>query len=134
MTDAAISNTRGTAQAVITLDVAPGSEAEFRALEGRLGAACQAFPGFLASEVVRPVEGIQDHWAIRVRFDSPELLQIWIASETRRRLLQELAPLLLDRQEEKTVAADGPPPGGVTVLLHTRPRAGKEQAYARWQA
>src|SRR5207248_1164579 len=28
----------------------------------------------------------------------------------------------------------GPAPSGVTVLLHTRPRAGKEQAYARWQA
>src|SRR5947208_8396992 len=35
---------------------------------------------------------------------------------------------------ETAQAAPGPAPSGVTVLLHTRPRAGKEQAYARWQA
>src|SRR5438067_10238808 len=98
MTDAATSADPETAQAVITLNVAPGNEAEFRALEGRLGAACQGFPGFLASETVRPVEGIQDHWAIRVRFDSPERLQAWLTSETRRQFLRELAPLLLDEQ------------------------------------
>ena len=87
MTETPSSGDARTAQAVITLKVAPGSEAEFSALEGRLGAACQTFPGFLASEIVQPVAGVQDHWALRVRFASPEHLQAWLDSETRRRLL-----------------------------------------------
>jgi antibiotic biosynthesis monooxygenase (ABM) superfamily enzyme len=134
MTDTARSDDAGTAQAVITLKVAPGSEAEFRALEGRLGAACQSFPGFLTSEIVQPVAGVQEHWALRVRFASPERLQAWLDSDTRRQLLEEMAPLLLDQQEEKTVVEARAAPGGVTVLLHTRPRAGKEAEYSRWQA
>src|SRR5947208_9027902 len=126
MTETPSSGDARTAQAVITLKVAPGSEAEFSALEGRLGAACQTFPGFLASEIVQPVAGVQDHWALRVRFASPEHLQAWLDSETRRRLLEEMAPLLLDRQEVKAVVGPEAAAGGVTVLIHTRPRAGKE--------
>jgi uncharacterized protein len=134
MTEAAHSDDAGPAQAVITFEVAPGNEAEFNALEARLSAACQAFPGFLANEILRPVAGVQDHWAIRIRFDSAARLLAWLESDTRHALLEELAPLLLHQEVEKTVLAPETPAGGVTVLIHTRPRAGKEEEYARWQA
>src|SRR4051812_30309699 len=94
----------GTAQAIITLKVAPGNEAAFRALEGRLAAAEQGFPGFLASEMIRPVPGVQEHWALRLQFDSPQRLRAWLESEQRHQLLQELVPLLLEPQKEQTLA------------------------------
>src|SRR5437016_5907905 len=107
MTDAAISEAPGIAQALITLNVAPGNDAEFRLLEGRLGAACQAFPGFLASELVRPVEGIQDHWAVRVRFDSPERLQAWLDSAARREWLEKGEPLFEQTGERRLAGGFG---------------------------
>jgi antibiotic biosynthesis monooxygenase (ABM) superfamily enzyme len=133
MSDAVTGNDAGEAQALITLAVAPGKEAEFHALEGRLDTACQAFPGFLSVERVPPVPGVQDHWALRLRFDSAEHLQAWLDSEPRRQLLQEMAPLLADAQEEKAVATVRPGTAGVTVLIHTQPRAGHEAEYERWQ-
>ena len=61
MSDPAGVRHREGAQALITLAVAPGKEAEFHALEGRFDAACQAFPGFLSIERVVPVAG---GWAV----------------------------------------------------------------------
>jgi antibiotic biosynthesis monooxygenase (ABM) superfamily enzyme len=121
------------AQAVLTLQVAPGREAEFAAVEGRLGAAAQLFAGFLGSEISRPVAGVQDNWAVRVQFDSPERLAAWLESDVRRGLLEEMAPLLEGQLEEKAVTASRAAPAGVTVLLHTQPKAGSEREYARWQ-
>jgi antibiotic biosynthesis monooxygenase (ABM) superfamily enzyme len=134
MSDAAASDQVEGAQALITVAVAPGKEAEFHALEGRLDAECQAFPGFLSIERVVPAAGGQGHWALRLRFNSAEHLKAWLDSEPRRQLLQEMGPLLADGQHEKALTTAGPGPSGVTVLIHTRPRAGHEAEYERWQA
>lgn len=133
MNDLTRASDTGPVQAVITLKVVPEREAEFRALEGRLGAACLTFPGFLASELRTPVPSVQEHWVSRFSFDTPEHLKGWLDSEIRHRLLEEMSPLLLEGWEESVVPAVRPAGDGVTVFLHLRPRPGREREYARWQ-
>lgn len=52
------------------------------------------FPGFLATDVIRPV-GSGVRFIVVVRFDSEAGAQSWLASETRARLLAEAMPWLV---------------------------------------
>src|SRR5207248_1651553 len=118
MTDRA-SGDAGGAQAIITLKVAPGSEAEFRDLEGRLGAACQGFPGFLASEMIQPVAGVQEarifparppyqpEWATAYSFDTQAHLQNWLDSPVRREWLEKGGPLFEQTAERRLAGGFG---------------------------
>jgi antibiotic biosynthesis monooxygenase (ABM) superfamily enzyme len=134
MSDLMEKETPGVARSVIALEVAPGKTTEFAAFEGRMTAACQAFPGFLSIEIARPDAGVQDQWISRISFDSLERLTAWLESDTRHQLLREEASLALKRSEEMLVAAPEPAQEGVTVILHTRPCPGSEAEYERWQS
>jgi antibiotic biosynthesis monooxygenase (ABM) superfamily enzyme len=53
-----------------------------------------SFPGFLATDVIRPV-GSGLRFIVVVRFESEAGAQAWLASDTRARLLVEAMPWLL---------------------------------------
>jgi antibiotic biosynthesis monooxygenase (ABM) superfamily enzyme len=121
------------ARAVFTVQIVPGREAEFIAWIGRLEGACQAFPGFVASEIVKPVPGIQDDWVTMVSFDTREHLRAWLDSDTRRDLLTESAPLVVQRQQEGVFASREPGREGVTVVVHGEVPPGSESDFRKWQ-
>ncbi|MEX0990851.1 MAG: antibiotic biosynthesis monooxygenase [Actinomycetota bacterium] len=70
--------------------VAPGKEEEFRATVKRLMTAESRFAGFLGTEFIPPVPGVQEEWVTLIRFDSQEHLQAWFDSPERKKLLDEL--------------------------------------------
>jgi antibiotic biosynthesis monooxygenase (ABM) superfamily enzyme len=49
----------------------------------------QAFPGFMGSELFRPVPGVQDGWTSVFKFDTVEHLNAWLESDVRKQLLDE---------------------------------------------
>ena len=63
----------------------------------------QPFPGHLGADIIRPPRGSSAYTVI-LRFDTLEHLQGWLGSETRRRLIEEVEPLLVegDRVEIET--------------------------------
>ncbi|MFD4944697.1 hypothetical protein ACFWNT_19725 [Streptomyces sp. NPDC058409] len=46
-------------------------------------------PGFMGSELFKPVKGVQDRWVVAFRFDTREHLEEWLNSEAREKLLTE---------------------------------------------
>ncbi len=70
--------------------VSRGKEQEFQATVKRLMTAESRFAGFLGTEFIPPVPGVQDEWVTLIRFDSQEHLQAWFDSPERRELLKEL--------------------------------------------
>jgi uncharacterized protein len=74
---------------VVSHPVSPDKEDQFLAWQQQMTDAERAYPGFLGSEIVRPVPGIQDDWTIVYRFDSTEHLEQWLESPDRQRLLAE---------------------------------------------
>ncbi|MFN3988109.1 MAG: antibiotic biosynthesis monooxygenase [Rhodocyclaceae bacterium] len=51
--------------------------------------ACRRFPGYLCTDVVRPVSG-QDTYTVIIRFVGVEALRAWIESDVRREFLQRI--------------------------------------------
>ncbi|MEU5018923.1 antibiotic biosynthesis monooxygenase [Streptomyces angustmyceticus] len=75
--------------AVISHDVKPGSEQGFLNWQQKTLKAQEKAPGFMGSELFKPVEGVQEHWVVVFRFDSREHLDAWLASDVRAKLLKE---------------------------------------------
>lgn len=62
---------------------------EFLKWQERLRLAESKFHGYRGTELLRPVEGVQDDWTAMYRFDSITDLEAWLASDERKRLLGE---------------------------------------------
>ncbi|MFK4227052.1 antibiotic biosynthesis monooxygenase [Streptomyces sp. NPDC019890] len=75
--------------AVISHDVLPGRERDFMRWQDKVLKEQEKHPGFMGSELFKPVEGIQDRWVVAFRFDTREHLDGWLNSEAREKLLDE---------------------------------------------
>ncbi|MFG2194071.1 antibiotic biosynthesis monooxygenase [Streptomyces sp. NPDC048639] len=75
--------------AVISHDVPPERAEDFQRWQEKVLKAQQSFPGFMGSEMFRPVAGVQDNWVVAFRFDTREHLDRWLDSGTREKLLDE---------------------------------------------
>ncbi|MGW7487466.1 antibiotic biosynthesis monooxygenase [Streptomyces sp. NPDC054786] len=75
--------------AVISHEVKPGCEQAFLNWQEKTLKAQQKTPGFMGSELFKPVEGVQEHWVVVFRFDSREHLDHWLTSDVRTKLLEE---------------------------------------------
>ncbi|MGW3622444.1 antibiotic biosynthesis monooxygenase [Streptomyces sp. NPDC000880] len=75
--------------AVVSHEVLPGREREFMRWQDKILKAQERHPGFMGSEMFKPVEGVQDRWVVAFRFDTREHLDGWLDSESREKLLEE---------------------------------------------
>lgn len=80
---------RDAVTAVISHNVRPEQEAAFMGWQEKILAAQREFPGFMGSELFRPVKGVQDKWVTAFRFDTRQHLDDWLGSTTRQKLLDE---------------------------------------------
>ncbi|MGH2628973.1 MAG: antibiotic biosynthesis monooxygenase [Actinomycetota bacterium] len=78
---------------VVSTRVKPGRDREYRAWQDTINAEAARYPGFLGNEVIPPVPDVQDEWVTLLRFDTPEHLRNWLASDVRMRLVDEAAGL-----------------------------------------
>ncbi|MBT8492483.1 MAG: antibiotic biosynthesis monooxygenase, partial [Deltaproteobacteria bacterium] len=62
--------------------VTPGKVALFEKWQGGISEACLAFPGYLGTEVIRPVGGSHD-FVVIFRYDTYEHLESWMSSAVR---------------------------------------------------
>lgn len=74
---------------VISHEVKPGHEEGFLAWQQKTLSAQEKAPGFMGSELFRPVKGVQENWVVAFRFDSREHLDDWLESAERQALLEE---------------------------------------------
>jgi antibiotic biosynthesis monooxygenase (ABM) superfamily enzyme len=75
--------------AVVSHRVKPGCEQDFMRWQEKALGAQEKSPGFMGSELFRPVPGIQDNWVVAFRFDTRTHLDEWLDSDARRKLLRE---------------------------------------------
>jgi antibiotic biosynthesis monooxygenase (ABM) superfamily enzyme len=76
--------------AVASFRVTPGHEHRYDEFHGRLVERLAAFPGFLRSELFRPVAGVQDDTVVVFSFDTREHLDTWLESDARAEMLREI--------------------------------------------
>jgi antibiotic biosynthesis monooxygenase (ABM) superfamily enzyme len=87
------------ATAVVSRRVKPGREQEFEEWVSGILAAANKFPGYLGTEILRPIDPEDNEYQIITRFDHESNLHTWETSEERQRWLRKSRPLL--QEEEK---------------------------------
>lgn len=75
--------------AVISHVVRPGRERDFTRWQDKVLKAQERYPGFMGTELFKPVPGVQDQWVVVFRFDTRAHLDEWLTSTSRAKLLEE---------------------------------------------
>lgn len=83
------------ATAVITHCVRPGKEDAYDRWLGKIGPICQAAPGILDWQIIRPIPGLTTTFTVILRFDTSDHLRQWMDSEDRKSLIEQVRPLLV---------------------------------------
>ena len=81
---------------VFSHKIKKGCEKDFRAWRVRLLNTQKTFDGFRGTENYDPCDGITTEWVDVTRFINTEELDIWMRSKERKRLVEELQPILED--------------------------------------
>lgn len=106
-----------TGVSVIVHEIDPRYQHLYEQWMSKAISAHKGFPGYLATDIVKPV-GAQLRYAIILRFDSKEHVLAWLQSEVRQRLLRESLPWLRQdyyRADEDSKFWFEPLQGRVTV-------------------
>jgi len=104
MTDAAPEASRlaggeGGATVVITHRVEDGHQAGYEAWLEEVRPCCSRYPGFVDSQIIRPVAGLTGTFTVVIRFDTREHLEAWMGSDVRKSLVEKARPLLAKDDE-----------------------------------
>ncbi|MGB5056869.1 MAG: hypothetical protein WBO24_20930 [Nitrospirales bacterium] len=82
------------ATAVITHRVRDGQQEGYDAWLNEIGPLCRSYPGHLDLQIIRPIPGLTATYTVIIRFDAREHLQKWMSSQDRKRLIEQVRPLL----------------------------------------
>ena len=82
------------ATAVITHRVCNGQQDSYESWLNEIGPVCRSYPGHLDLQIIRPIAGLTTTYTVIIRFDTVEHLHEWIYSQDRKRLIEEVRPLL----------------------------------------
>ena len=86
----------GTAATAIVTNVKTGMEAAYWEFEARIQSAQARFPGYRGTYIQPPPQDRPGQWTTLLRFDTPETLEAWLASQERKSLLSEGRHLIND--------------------------------------
>lgn len=107
--------------------------AEYRRAQDEIGELVRNQPGFLGTEVIPPVAGLQEDWVAIFRFDSNGSLQRWLNHPERRRLVDRIGGTLAEPASYQVVADDESKPTPATAVFSHRIRPGRESEFSRWK-
>ncbi|WP_447964334.1 antibiotic biosynthesis monooxygenase [Nitrospira sp. Ecomares 2.1] len=83
------------ATAVITHRVRDGQQEGYDAWLNEIGPLCRSYRGHLDFQIIRPIPGLTATYTVIIRFDTREHLQGWMSSQDRKRLIDQVRPLLV---------------------------------------
>jgi hypothetical protein len=93
--------------AVFSQRLRPGSEAAFEQLFTDVATVLRTFDGFLASDMLIPVDGVQSDHVVVVAFASRHQLDAWLDAPQRREWLERIEPLIEGDREMSVVGGFG---------------------------
>lgn len=82
------------ATVVITHRVLDGRQIDYEAWLDEIRPCCSSYPGFVDSQIIRPVAGVTGTFTVVIRFDTRDHLEAWMGSDVRKRLIEKARPLL----------------------------------------
>ena len=84
------------ATAVITHRICEQYQDDYERWLSEIAPLCKAYPGHLDWHIIRPIPGLTSTYTVVIRFDTKPHLETWMHSTDRKRLIEEVQPLLLE--------------------------------------
>lgn len=119
---------------IVTRRPKPGQETEFAGWNHRLITAARRAEGYLGAEIQQPDGDHPGEWVTIYRFDANAHLEAWLASDDRRRLIDQGADLIDGQPNEHRIAEPGHNDHPVTAVVSKRVPEASLDAYRRAQA
>jgi len=122
------------ATALASHRVLPGKVAEFRAAQSAITNAARTFPGFVGTEVLSPVAGLQDEWVAIFRLESNQAMKHWIDSPERIELARRIEQYLREPSRLLILASDERTDPPVAMVFTHRVAVDKVPDYLAWRS
>jgi antibiotic biosynthesis monooxygenase (ABM) superfamily enzyme len=122
------------ATAIASHRVLPDKVTEYCAAQTALTDAARRFPGFVGTEVLSPVAGLQDEWVAIFRLESNQAMKRWLQSPERTKLVEQIEQYLSEPLHLLILASDDrtePPVAEVFTHLVRKERVADYLAWRR---
>jgi len=121
------------ATAVVSLRVLPDKVEEYREAQAAMTEAARKFPGFVGTEVLSPVAGLQVEWVAIFRLESNQAMKRWLESPERAALAVRIERCLGEPSRLQVLASDDQAEPAVAMVFTHRVRSDKVDDYRVWR-
>ena len=121
------------ATAIASHRVHPDKLEAYVAAQNAITDAARRFPGFVGTEVLGPVAGLQDEWVAIFRLESNLAMKQWLENPDRVRLARQIEDLLIESSRMLVLASDERSEPPVAMVFTHRVAPGKVQDYLAWR-
>jgi antibiotic biosynthesis monooxygenase (ABM) superfamily enzyme len=121
------------ATAIASHRVRPDKVAEYLEAQTAITDAARRFDGFVGTEVLRPVAGLQEEWVAIFRIESNQAMKRWLASPERSKLAAQIDSFLIEPSRLLVLASDDSSEPPVAMVFAHRIAAGKVSDYLAWR-
>jgi uncharacterized protein len=106
---------------------------EYLAAQTAITEAARRFPGFVGTEVLCPIAGLQDEWVAIFRLESNEAMKRWLNSPERAQLATRIEACLSEPSHMLLLASDDNAEPPVAMVFTHRIARDKVGAYLAWR-
>src|SRR5262249_34166420 len=121
------------ATAVVSLRVLPDKVAEYREVQAAMTEAARKFPGFVGTEVLSPVAGLQEEWVTIFRLESNQAMKRWLENPERAALAARMERCLAEPSRLQVLASDDQAEPAVAKVFKHRSRRHNVDDYRAWR-
>jgi len=82
------------ATVIISHRALDGQRANYESWLDEIATACKAQPGYLDTQVIRPILSLTDTYTVIIRFASHEYMKLWMSSKERKQFIDKVRPIL----------------------------------------
>lgn len=121
------------ATAIASHLVRPERTAEYLEAQSAITEAARKSPGFVGTEVLSPIPGLQAEWVAIFRLESNLTMKQWLDSPERARLATRIEACLSEPSHMLLLASDDNVQPPVAIVFTHRVAKDKEGAYLAWR-
>jgi antibiotic biosynthesis monooxygenase (ABM) superfamily enzyme len=121
------------ATAIVSHRVHPDKMTAYIEAQNAITDAARKFPGFVGTEVLGPVAGLQEEWVAIFRLESNQTMKRWLENPERLELMARIEEQLLEPSRMLLLASDDrtEPPAAMVFTHRVAPE--KVPAYLEWR-
>lgn len=121
------------ATALASHRVHPEKLSEYIKAQNAITDAARRFPGFVGTEVLEPVPGLQEEWVSVFRLESNKAMKAWLDSAERKKLAARIEEFVLEPSRVLLLASDERTEPPVAMVFTHKVAPEKVEAYLDWR-